>query len=114
MGQQGGGGADGGHPDQLVRRGLTHQRLHSGAGGQILHAGAAAGQHHHVSGLQLYLVQGQVGLYGDVVAAGDQGGAHGGQGDLKTRPAQQVGGHQGLHLLKTGGEQDIDHRMTSL
>ena len=62
MGQQGGGGADGGHPDQLVRRGLTHQGLHPGAGGQILHAGAAAGQNHHVPGLQLHLVHGQVRL----------------------------------------------------
>ena len=59
-----------------------------------------AGEHQHVQLVGVHLLQGQVGLDGDAVAARDHAPVHAHQGGDDPGPAQQVGGHQGLGLLK--------------
>ena len=100
--QEGGGGADGGHPDVLVSS-LAHQTLHGGLSPQVFYPCAAARQDDHLRLGQVDFLQKGVGGYGDAVAAGDGIPLDGDQGRLDIGPAQQIGGHQGLRLLETGG-----------
>lgn len=103
-----GGGADGGQPPALVVA-VLDQGLYVAVALEHLHAPQTAGEHQHVHRLPVQLGQRQVGGDSDAVGAGDGGAVHAHQSDLNARPAQQIGGHQGLALLKSGSQQNRYH-----
>ncbi len=78
-----------------------------------LHAAQAAGEHEHVQRVGVQRLQGAVGGDGDTVGAGDLRPADARQTDLHAGPAQQIGGHQGLALLKSRSQQNGYHVATA-
>ena len=107
-GQQHGAGAQGGQPN-IPLGGLLDELGDRFTVPQVLHAHAAAGQHDHLRLVQIHLGQLQFGLDGNVVSPGDGGAGQGDQRGLQPALPQQIGGDDGLGLLKAGGQQYIYH-----
>ena len=68
--------------------------------GAALHAAHTAGKQQHLHPVGVQLLQGTVGADRDAVTAGDPKAVQTDQRYVHAGPAQQIGGHQRLGLLK--------------
>ena len=73
------------------------------------HAPQAAGEHQHLHGLGVHLLQRHIGGDGNAVAPCHHRALQPHQGYLHPRPAQQIGREDRLGLLKPFAQQNIYH-----
>ena len=102
--QQNGPGAQRSQPD-VPPGGLLNEGGRPVVVPQVLHAGAAAGEHQHLRLIQIHFIHRQIGLDRNVVGPGDGASRQGDQGRLHLRLAEQVGGDNGFRFLKAGGQE---------